>query len=190
VWKWKSPHLVNVLFSADHGLLAWTPILIPAVLGLVFLLRQERKLAVYVIGASLSFYYLIAIDPCWDGLSSFGNRKFLSLVPLFVLGLAVTFREFANAFRRSKGALVTAGSVTALLVVWNLAFIFQWGTHLVPARGPISWRQMAYNQVAVVPARVVTDVGAYIGNRRSMMRRIELEDIALQKKQQEDRTRK
>jgi hypothetical protein len=187
VWKWKSPNLGGVLFSSDHGLLAWTPILIPAVAGLVLFLRQERKLAAYLIGASLSFYYLIAIDPCWDGLSSFGNRKFLSLAPLFVLGLAVTFREFANVFRKSQGALVTARSVTALLVVWNLAFIFQWGTHLVPARGPISWRQMAYNQVAVVPTRVVTDVGAYIGHRRSMMRRIELEDIEQQRKKHEER---
>ena len=40
---------------------------------------------------------------------------------------------------------------TALLIVWNLGLVFQWGMHLIPARGPISWREAAYNQVAVVP---------------------------------------
>jgi hypothetical protein len=185
VWKWNSPHLGSVLFSADHGLIVWTPILLPAVAGLVFFLRQERKLAAYLIGASLCFYYLIAIDPCWDGLSSFGNRKFISLTPLFVLGLAIAFSALANFFNKSKGALISTGFVTAMLVVWNLGFIFQWGIHLVPARGPISWKQMAYNQVAVVPVRALSDVKAYLGNRSSMMRRIELEDIEQQKKQQE-----
>ena len=190
VWKWKSPHLVSVLFSSDHGLLVWTPILIPAVAGLFFFFKRERKLAACLIAGVLSFYYLIAIDPCWDGLSAFGARKFTSLLPLFVLGLAVSFSEFAGLLKTSKKALVIAASVTALLVVWNLGFIFQWGVHLVPSRGPISWKQMAYNQVVVVPQLAVTDVKAYVGNRRGLMQRIELEDIRQQKKQQETRTGK
>ena len=36
-------------------------------------------------------------------------------------------------------------------MLWNLGLIFQWGTHLIPARGPISFREAAYNQFAVVP---------------------------------------
>jgi Dolichyl-phosphate-mannose-protein mannosyltransferase len=190
VWKWKSPHLGSVLFSSDHGLLAWTPILIPAAVGLFLLFKRERKLATYLIAAVLSFYYLIAIDPCWDGLSSFGNRKFISLVPLFVLGLAVSFGEFAGLLKKSKQALAIAASVTTILVIWNLGFIFQWGVHLIPSRGPISWRQMAYNQVVVVPERAATEVKAYFENRRGMMQRIELEDIEQQKNRQEDRTEK
>jgi hypothetical protein len=74
--------------------------------------------------------------------------------------------------------------VTAVLIIWNLAFIFQWGVHLIPARGPISWKQMAYNQVTVVPQRAMNDIRAYVGNRRAMMQRIEREDIGEQKKQQ------
>jgi hypothetical protein len=177
--------LGSVLFSSDHGLLAWTPILIPAVGGLFLFLKRERKLATYLIPAVVSFYYLIAIDPCWDGISSFGNRKFISLTPLFVFGLAVSLNEFARLLKNTKGALATAISVTAVLIVWNLAFIFQWGVHLIPARGPISWKQMAYNQVAVVPQRAMNDVRAYVGNRRAMMQRIEREDIGQQKKQQQ-----
>jgi hypothetical protein len=130
----------------------------------------------------LSFYYLIAIDPCWDGLSSFGNRKFISLLPFFVIGLAVALSEFAGSLKKSKEMAIGA-SVVAVFVIWNLAFIFQWGTHLVPARGPISWKEMAYNQVVIVPKRAVTDVKAYLENRRGMMKQIEVEDLEQQQKQ-------
>jgi hypothetical protein len=182
VWKWYAPHLGSVLFSSDHGLLAWTPILIPAAAGLVLFLKRERKFASYLIAAVLSFYYLIAIDPCWDGLSSFGNRKFISLLPFFVIGLAMALSEFASALKKGKEMAIGA-SVVAVFVIWNLAFIFQWGTHLVPARGPISWKEMAYNQVVIVPKRAVTDVKAYLENRRGMMKQIEVEDLEQQQKQ-------
>jgi hypothetical protein len=187
VWKWNQPHLVSVLFSSDHGLLSWTPILIPAVAGLFLFRRRNLKMATYLIGAVLSFYYLIAIHPCWDGLSSFGNRKFIPLLPLFVLGLATSFSELAGFLKKNRKTLVIASSITAVLVIWNLAFIFQRGVHLVPSRGQISWKQMAYNQVVAMPERAITDIKAYVGDRRSMMQRIESEDIALQKKQQEGR---
>jgi len=182
VWKWYAPHLGSVLFSSDHGLLAWTPILIPAAAGLVLFLKRERKFASYLIAAVLSFYYLIAIDPCWDGLSSFGNRKFISLLPFFVIGLAMALSEFASLLKKGKEMAIGA-SVVAVFVIWNLAFIFQWGTHLVPARGPISWKEMAYNQVVIVPKRAVTDVKAYLENRRGMMKQIEVEDLEQQQKQ-------
>jgi hypothetical protein len=175
-WRLTSPRWSSVLFSSDHGLLVWTPILIPAVAGLFLLLRRSRKLAACLIATVLAFYYLIAIDPCWDGISSFGNRKFISLTPFFVIGLAVSFSHFA-AFLKRTSALPIAISFTSVLIVWNLGFIFQWGTHLVPARGPISWKQMAHNQVAVVPEQVVSEVGAYLENRRGLMKQIEQADV-------------
>jgi hypothetical protein len=58
-----------------------------------------------------------------------------------------------------------------------LAFIYQWGMHLVPARGPISWHQMAYNQFAVVPERIVTDIGQYFSHRKNLMKHIETIDV-------------
>jgi len=40
-----------------------------------------------------------------------------------------------------------------VLIGWNLGFIFQWGANLIPNRGPISWREVVYNQVVVVPGK-------------------------------------
>ena len=177
VTKWASPRLASVLFSSDHGLLVWTPILIPAVAGLFILRRHDRALAAYFITAVLAFYYLVAIDLCWDGISSFGNRFFISLTPLFILGLAVFLSEFAKWIGRERKALAFVRAATALLIVWNLAFIFQWGTHMVPARGPISWKQMVRNQFTAVPQQAATEVAAYFKNRGALMRHIEEDDV-------------
>ena len=42
---WASPRLLTVLFSSDHGVLVWTPIVIPAVVGLFLFLKQDRPMA-------------------------------------------------------------------------------------------------------------------------------------------------
>jgi hypothetical protein len=55
--------------------------------------------------------------------------------------------------------------------------MFQWGTHLIPARGPISFRQAAYNQVAVVPVEAARTLKVYFLRRRKLMDRIEQEDV-------------
>jgi hypothetical protein len=141
-------------------------------------------LAWYLVTAFLALFYLIAIDSCWDGISSFGNRFFVSLTPMFVLGLAVFFSEFAKWVKGTRKAMVIAGSVTGLFILWNLAFIFQWGTHMVPARGPISWKQMVRNQFVAVPHQAVTQFTAYFENRRGLMHHIEQEDIRQWREQQ------
>ena len=183
-WRWGSPHLGSALFSSDHGLLSWTPILILAVGGLLLFLKSNRRLAVYLIVVLLAFCYLIGGDPNWDGLSSYGNRFFISLTPLFVLGLAVAFSDLETSLKSSRRALALAGSITGMFILWNFAFIFQWGMHMIPVRGPISWRSMAHNQVAVVPARVLSEVEVYLGDRRDLMQQIEREDIQQLNQQQ------
>jgi hypothetical protein len=78
----------------------------------------------------------------------------------------------------TRQILVVARAVAAVLIVWNLAFIFQWGTHLVPARGPISWKQMVHNQFFVVPQKAFSGLIAYVENRRGMMRQIDQQDVS------------
>jgi len=183
--EWRlQPALLQVLFSSDHGLLTWTPILMVAILGLFLLLNHDRELGEYLLISFLALFVLVSLHTNWDGLSSFGNRFFISLSPVFVLGLAVSFSEFARWFGRERRAMAFAGSITTLLILWNLAFIFQWGMHMVPARGPISWKQMAHNQFVAVPQRAAAEFGAYFENRKDLMRQIERDDIRQLKLQQ------
>jgi hypothetical protein len=87
---------------------------------------------------------------------------------------------------RERQANILATSITALLVVWNLGLIFQWGTHLIPARGPISWRTAAYNQVAVVPEKAFRTLEAYLTGRGRLMNHIEQQDLQQLKQQDKD----
>ncbi len=175
-WKWSSPALWSVLWSADHGLLSWTPILVAALFGLLLFRKTDRPFATKLIVTSVAFYALIAFYPDWDGLSSFGNRFFISLTPVFVLGLAALFDSVSHGWQGHK-AVAIAAVLTSLLIVWNLGLIYQWGTHLIPARGPISWRTAAYNQVAVVPVEATRTLKSYLTRRGKLMKHLEEEDV-------------
>ena len=141
-------------------------------------------MAGYLAISFLAFYTLISFYACWDGISSFGNRFFISLTPMFVLGLAVSFNEFAKWAGGGRRVLAMVSAVTSLFILWNLGFIFQWGTHLVPARGPISWKQMVHNQFVEVPKQVPADIKAYALRRGAFMHEIEQQDVQQLKQQQ------
>jgi hypothetical protein len=175
-WKWASPALWSVLFSSDHGLLTWTPILIPALAGLFLFRRVDHPFAGKLIVCCIAFYLLIAFYPDWDGLSSFGNRFFISLTPIFVLGLAALFDVLARAWN-ARRATVLAIVSTAVLILWNFGMMYQWGMHLIPVRGSISWREATYNQFAVVPGEAARTLERYVMRRGELMQHIEEKDV-------------
>ena len=176
-WAWRSPYFLAVLFSSEHGLFAWTPVIALAFIGVVMLALREPRAGGAILAAMLAFYFFIACYPDWAGISSYGNRFFVSLSPIFVIGLSVFFARAARFFASQRTAMTTLATAVALLVVWNLAFIFQWGTHLVPARGPIVWGEMIHNQFAVVPREIATKAQGYLFHRSNLMQQIEQRDI-------------
>jgi hypothetical protein len=62
------------------------------------------------------------------------------------------------------------------LIAWNLAFIFQWGTKMIEIRGPINWSVMARNQL-LIPGRLFSVFPAYLRDRGSFMRHLEMKDL-------------
>jgi len=174
---WGSPVFLKVLFSANHGLLSWTPVIIFSLLGLLLFARRSPRLGIPFLAACVVFYCFISFYPDWAGISSFGNRFFISLTSLFIFGLAVALESFAGLFSRRRPALIAISTVLACLTLWNLGMIYQWGTHLIPARGPISFSQAASNQFQVVPRQISSHLQAYFFRRGDMMRQIEQKDV-------------
>jgi len=181
-WKWSSPALWAVLWSSDHGLLSWTPIVILALAGLGLFYRKDRSFGVKLIVCAFAFYLLIAFYPDWDGLASFGNRFFISMTPLFILGLAASFDWLTRVWNQRR-ATAAATALIGLLILWNFGMMYQWGVHLIPARVPISWRQAVYNQFAVVPGSAYRNLEDYLTRRGRLIQRIEDEDIKQLKSQ-------
>lgn len=176
-WSLKNPLWGRVLFSADHGLFSWTPILLLASAGLLFLWRRNRTLGAALVLSAAAFYSLIATYPDWDGISSFGNRFFVSLTPIFVLGLAALLAAYEQLWRKRTAAGSSAIAVLGLLIAWNFGLIFQWGMHLIPDRGSISWGEMVSNQFRVVPADFSESLTRYLTGRHELMRQIERKDL-------------
>ena len=176
-WSWSSPYLFSVLFSTNHGLFSWTPILLFAAIGLFAFWRSVPRTGLAFLAAAIAFYYFIASYPDWAGISSYGNRFFISLTPLFILGLAVFLDRFTRIFRTRRAALAAACIVLACFVFWNAGLMFQWGVHLVPARGSISFPQMARNQFLVVPRQITMQLEKYLFRRKAMMQQIEQRDL-------------
>src|SRR5215831_5837361 len=174
---WKSPVFLDVLFSANHGLLSWTPLPAFAILGLLFFAIRLPKIGVPFFSALVAFYLFISYYPDWAGISSYGNRFFISVTPLFILGLAYLLERIAACFKRPGVALAVSSGILACFVLWNLGLIYQWGAHLVPARGAVSFREAAHNQFFVVPAQISSQLRSYLFRRRDMMRQIEQRDL-------------
>jgi hypothetical protein len=157
-WNWDHPAFLPILFSHNRGLVIWTPILLPAVAGLFVLRRREPKMGGIFLAIAAAYYALIATYPWWDGISSFGNRYFITLTPLYIVGLAAAFAGLASYWKDQHAAYRRAVAVTSLLVIWNLGLVYQWSTGLLPERGPVYWNEVVYNQFRVVPGQLARSV--------------------------------
>jgi hypothetical protein len=182
-WRWTSPYVLQILFSANHGLFSWTPLLLFAALGIFLFWRKVPRVGGPVLCAALAFYYFMASYPDWAGISSYGNRFFVSLTVFFVIGLAVLLQKFVTWFGSVRIATFAASLVLSLFVLWNLGLMFQWGSHLIPARGPVVWREVVYNQFFAVPRQVTGQLRDYFFRRKDLMRRIEQRDVQQLKQQ-------
>ena len=174
---WRSPVFFSVLFSSNHGLLSWTPLLVLAILGMLSFTFRLPKVGIPFSTAMVAFYLFVSFYPDWAGISSYGNRFFVSLTPFFIFGLAYLLQRAAMHFSKPRSALLVCSGALTCFVLWNLGLIYQFGTHLVPARGPISFRQATYNQFYVVPGELTSDLPSYFFRRSDLMRQIEERDI-------------
>lgn len=92
LWTWEP------LFSWYHGLFTWTPFAAVGVIGLVLLLRSERRLAIAGLYLFFSQWIINAwLERSFWGAYSFGQRRFDALLIFFILGAAVLFRRVGPA---------------------------------------------------------------------------------------------
>lgn len=118
--QWTSPHPIAVLFSDNHGLFSWAPVLLLSCAGLFAAARREPAwrlpLAVVLL---VSWYVNAAVADWWAG-EAYGARRFLSLFPLFALGLSVWV---ARAAAWTRLWLVRGGTVGTFIVLNGLLLL-------------------------------------------------------------------
>jgi hypothetical protein len=139
--KWWSPHPIAVLFSDNHGLFTWTPLILVSVVGLAGFVRRQRDVAVPIVAILLASWYVNSAVADWYAGEAFGARRFLSLLPLFVLGASVWIAP-ATAPESRRWRLI----VVWALVAANWLLLLQYETFMKGLRTvapyPRAWFDM------------------------------------------------
>jgi len=156
-----APHLLGVLFSPFHGLFVWTPILLPALLGLGLLAVTDGRGRAIAIGVAAQLCLLSGYVVAFG--HGFGQRLFVSSLPAAAVGLAVFIDRIAPRLPR---ALTVA--VAASCVWWNLSLMVQHGLGIVPRNQGVSLGTLIHNQLVEVPRRLPDAAWRYLFDRRSL----------------------
>ena len=175
---WTSPHTWLVLLSPSNGLLFWTPLALPALMGLVWLATRRsplvagevspaarRQIAAICLVMVMTQIYLGGALDTWAGAGSFGQRRLVGLTVFFVLGLTAVF----VAVRHHRTRYAT-WCLLALAVWWNLGLIAQFGAglmnrqHLDPPRN-------AYHNFVTIPRQLPGLVSRFFLDRASFYQR-------------------
>jgi hypothetical protein len=142
---WSSPRLLDVLVSADRGLLAWTPVV---ALGTAALPLSARRWGWPATAAALAVAALTA----WvnggvkdfSGGEAFGARRFDVVVPLAAFGVA----ELALRLRAAVAArpLLAPAALLAAAALWNAGLVRLFRYTEVKRAAPLD--RLAAQQVA------------------------------------------
>ena len=162
--SWSSPHLFQVLFDPGHGLFAWSPLLLVAAAGLVYLVWRRRAPTVVLLTLALLVQVWIngAVES-WTQAGAFGSRRFVSSTPIFAWGLAALLA--AVPARRVR----LAGLALVLFVGWNVGLMVQFGLRLMD-RQRLEWPRVAVNQVSEVPRHLVRAAWLFFTDRERLVR--------------------
>jgi hypothetical protein len=117
---WSSPHLFDVLLSADRGLFTWTPVMALGVLGLLLgpVHRPFAAAGLAVFGASA---WVNGGVKDWAGADAFGGRRFDLMVPVLAAGVAALGERTTRAVARRPWLVAAAVLVGA--AIWNAGFM-------------------------------------------------------------------
>jgi hypothetical protein len=143
---WYSPHAIQVLASPEHGFLFWTPLALLGLAGLFALAfrgdhRRVGACALLMVG--LQVYVSGAVES-WTVAGAFGQRRFVCVTILLVIGLAALMSSVPTTARRTLAVLTVAG------VWWNVALIAAFSTHLMD-RQRLELKKNAYVAFVTIP---------------------------------------
>jgi hypothetical protein len=172
--NWLAPHAGGVVASPAHGLFFWTPLAVLALVGLAAGLGErlgwtarpslvQRRpggsgsatiAGALLVVVALQVYVAGSVES-WTVAGAFGQRRFVGLTAVFLIGLAAVWpagreRRLPGEGRRTAIAL---GLVFAIGTWWNLGLMAQFGSGLMD-RQRLTLRENAYHTFVTVPLRL------------------------------------
>jgi hypothetical protein len=167
--SWHSPHALDVLTSPAHGFFAWTPMALLAVAGLLVLALRgpadSRRIGGIALVMVMAQIYVSGSVDSWTVAGAFGQRRFVALTILLVVGLA----SLLHAVPRGAWRMAV---ITALIICvwWNLALTALFGAGLMN-RQRLQLQRNAYDVFVTIP-RMAPDIARrYFTTRDSFYQR-------------------
>lgn len=131
-------HYLQVLFSSQHGVFVWSPIVLLAAAGYAFV--RERRLQLAFAAAFLIELVIIGATPDWHADFSFGQRRLVALTPFIAIGLAALAARLGE-----RRATVLFGA----LIAWNLLLIANF-TYVIRGSGDPGYGGMLAGQLQAI----------------------------------------
>ncbi len=176
---WSSPHGLQVLLSPEHGFFFWTPLAALALAGLIVLAlsssrrgeerSERRRIAIVMTVMAAATVYVTGSVESWTAAGAFGQRRFVNLTPLLVVGLAAIFARSGGRSAGATGAARVLAIVVAVCIWWNLALIAQFGARMMD-RQRLELARNARAAFITLPATGPRLVYRYLFDRQSFYR--------------------
>jgi Dolichyl-phosphate-mannose-protein mannosyltransferase len=153
---WLSPHSLQVLFSPEHGLFFWSPVLLLFVAYGFLFLKREREAGLALFLGFLSQVYISGAVDSWTQAGAFGSRRFVGATAIFAIWGAAAFATLEPRLKRFGIA-----ALASVFVLWNVSLMMQFGLGIMN-RDRLEWGQIARNQVSEVPLRFLHVLERYL----------------------------
>lgn len=133
-------HILDVLFSSNHGWFVWTPIV---AFGIAGLLVEFRRYWPWLVTILFELCVVGALVVWWQS-EAFGARMLTSTVPLIALGISVLFRK---ASRIGKFAL---GAGLAACALYTTLFAIQYSFRTIPRETTLDADQLFWDKLELL----------------------------------------
>ena len=163
--SWSAPHALQVLFSSEHGLVMWTPLAALGIAGLAGMAwRSERRrvAACLLLMVALQVYVGGSVES-WTVAGAFGQRRFVALTALLIVGLAAAASRLATAPAAVRRTLV---AVALVAVYWNVALSAEFAIGVMD-RQRLQPVKNAYDAFVTIPMQAPALAYRYLFDRRS-----------------------
>jgi hypothetical protein len=188
--SWQAPHALQVLVDTEHGFFFWTPMAALSLVGLILMtaLPRRRLAARAATGPEASGTAALSTDPdirwigacllvmvalqvyisgaveSWTVAGAFGQRRFVGLTIVLVIGLAA-LREWM----RGTSWRVPVNVMIAICVWWNVALMAEFGTFMMDHQR-LELGRNAYDAFVTLPRMAPQLLYRYFTARSSFYR--------------------
>lgn len=163
-----------LLVDPDHGLFWWAPVLLPALIGLILMLRQRhlRLITVVLLAAFVAELYISASFQTWTMKGSFGPRRLVGISPAYIAGLGYLgwwLVQQKRGWKLPRKALIAIGT---FFVIWNFGVIIQFSAIRDEAgRQNLDPASVVVDQFTKVPGKLADTAYKFVFDREKFYKK-------------------